>query len=234
MKTVRVSAIFACLAATMMLVTACAGTASKTPASSPLANQTTQPPAAATAPTGGTMKWNTPPAMTIDTAKDYKATIKTNKGDIVIQLFAKDSPKTANNFIFLARQGFYDGVKFHRVIKGFMIQTGDPQGTGAGGPGYKFVDELPTKFSYDPGIVAMANAGPNTNGSQFFICSGPQAKNLDSYPNYTQFGRVISGMDVVGKIENVQVGKRYAGDPETSTPTEDVHMISVTIEESAK
>ncbi len=180
------------------------------------------------------MKWSKPPAMAIDQNKTYTATIKTNYGDIVVQLFAKDSPLTVNNFVFLSRQGFYNNVKFHRVIKGFMIQTGDPTGTGAGGPGYQFADELPPKYQYEPGIVAMANAGANTNGSQFFICSGPQSKNLNAYPNYNVFGRVTSGMDVVSQIESVPVAKKYAGDPETSSPTVDVHIVNVSIQESAQ
>ncbi len=187
-----------------------------------------------TSTSGGPMKWSNPPAMTIDQNKSYTATIKTNYGDIVIQLFAKDAPKTVNNFVFLSRQGFYNNVKFHRVIQTFMIQTGDPTGTGAGGPGYQFADELPPKYQYEPGIVAMANAGPNTNGSQFFICTGSQSKNLNSYPNYTVFGKVVSGMDVVQKIASVPVAKKYAGDPETSSPTVDVHMESVSIQESAQ
>ena len=179
------------------------------------------------------MKWSKPPAMAVDQNVNYTATIKTDYGDIVVQLFVKDSPKTVNNFVFLSKQGFYDAVKFHRVIRGFMIQTGDPTGTGAGGPGYQFADELPPKYPYEPGIVAMANAGPNTNGSQFFICSGSQSKNLNAYPNYTVFGKVIEGMDVVSKIESVPVAKKYAGDPETSSPTVDVRIESVSIDESA-
>jgi cyclophilin family peptidyl-prolyl cis-trans isomerase len=134
-----------------------------------------------------------------------------------------------NNFVFLAREGFYDGVKFHRVIKTFMIQTGDPTGTGTGGPGYRFADELPPRHSYEPGIVAMANAGPNTNGSQFFICSGPDARNLDRYPNYTQFGRVVEGMDVVTALASVPVGPAFRG--EMSRPLEEIRIESVTIEE---
>ena len=187
-----------------------------------------------TASTGGPMKWSKPPAMAIDQTKSYTATITTDNGSVVVQLFAKDAPTTVNNFVFLSRQGFYNNVKFHRVIKGFMIQTGDPTGTGAGGPGYQFADELPPKYQYEPGIVAMANAGPNTNGSQFFICTGSQSKNLNAYPNYTVFGRVISGMDVALKIESVPVVRRYAGDPETSTPKDDVLIKSVTIQESAQ
>ena len=174
--------------------------------------------------------WAKPPAMAVDQNQTYTATIKTNYGDIVVQLFAKDAPLTVNNFVFLSRQGFYDNVRFHRVIKEFMIQTGDPTGTGAGGPGYQFADELPPKYQYEPGIVAMANAGPNTNGSQFFICTGAQSKNLNSYPNYTVFGKVIGGMDVVSKIAGVPVAKKYAGDPETSSPIEDVHIDGVSIQ----
>ena len=179
------------------------------------------------------MTWSKPPAISIDQNKSYTATIKTNYGDIVVELFAKDAPKTVNNFVFLSKQGYYSNVKFHRVIRGFMIQTGDPTGTGAGGPGYQFADELPPKYPYEPGIIAMANAGPNTNGSQFFICTGSQSKNLNSYPNYTVFGKVVAGMDVVLKIEGVPVAKKYAGDPETSSPTVDVHMDSVAIQEGA-
>src|SRR5262245_38847802 len=105
-------------------------------------------------------QWSQPPAMSIDPARRYSATLKTTKGDLTVELFASDAPQTVNNFVFLAREGFYDGVKFHRIIKDFMVQTGDPQGTGAGGPGYRFADE-PVTRDYEPGIVAMANAGPN-------------------------------------------------------------------------
>lgn len=174
-------------------------------------------------------QWSAPPAMLIDPEKTYHATLNTSKGDIRIELLAKESPKTVNNFVFLAREGFYDGVKFHRVIQTFMIQTGDPTGTGAGGPGYKFADELPPRHSYEAGMVAMANAGPNTNGSQFFICSGSQARGLDRYPNYTQFGRVVSGMDVVGALAGVPVGQSRGG--EMSRPLEEIQINSVSIEE---
>ena len=177
---------------------------------------------------GKTLKWSKPPAMSIDTDKQYTATLKTNYGDVVIELLSKEAPVTVNNFVFLARQGFYNGVKFHRVIKTFMIQTGDPTGTGRGGPGYQFADELPPKRSYGPGIVAMANAGSNTNGSQFFICTGSQSKNLNYQPNYTIFGQVTAGMDVVSKIAAVPVTGS-----EPSSPTVDVHIDSVTIEEKA-
>jgi cyclophilin family peptidyl-prolyl cis-trans isomerase len=143
--------------------------------------------------------------MQIDTSKQYFANVDTSLGTFKIQLFASETPKTVNNFVFLSQQGFYNGVIFHRIMKTFMIQTGDPLGTGMGGPGYKFADELPVKHKYDVGIVAMANSGPNTNGSQFFICTGPDASGLNGQPNYTQFGQVIEGMDVVQKIASVPV-----------------------------
>ncbi|HWI51562.1 MAG TPA: peptidylprolyl isomerase [Symbiobacteriaceae bacterium] len=189
--------------AAVVLVAGC-GT-QKGPATPGKPGETYKQTPAAQAPAPAKKQWSAPPAMQIDPNKQYTATIKTNMGDIKVELFAKDAPKTVNNFVFLAREKFYDGVIFHRIIKDFMIQTGDPQGTGAGGPGYRFEDELPVKRSYDPGIVAMANAGKNTNGSQFFICNGPSCKNLDQMPNYTQFGKVIEGMDVVQKLSNVEV-----------------------------
>jgi cyclophilin family peptidyl-prolyl cis-trans isomerase len=174
-------------------------------------------------------QWSAPPEMQIDSTKRYYATLKTNKGDIRVELFADESPRTVNNFVFLAREGFYDGVPFHRVIRTFMIQTGDPTGTGMGGPGYRFADELPARHSYEPGIVAMANAGPDTNGSQFFICSGPDARFLDNRPFYTQFGRVVEGMDVVNAIASVPVGPSTRG--EMSRPQEEVRIEQVLIEE---
>ena len=178
---------------------------------------------------GGNVKktYSAPPPMTIDKNKTYTATMKTNYGDIVIQLYPKDAPLTVNNFVFLARQGFYDGVKFHRVVKGFMIQGGDPTGTGAGGPGYKFSDELPTTLDYYSGTIAMANSGPNTNGSQFFIMLADYSKRLPQ--NYSIFGRVTSGMDVVNKIGGVAVKMGSSG--EVSSPTVDVHIETVTITE---
>ncbi len=173
--------------------------------------------------------YSAPPAMQIDSQKQYYAVLKTDMGDIRIKLFAGETPKTVNNFVFLAREKFYDGVKFHRVIKEFMIQTGDPKGDGSGGPGYRFEDELPPKHQYAPGIVAMANAGPNTNGSQFFIGTGEQVKGLNRSPNYTVFGQVDSGMDVVQKIASVTVGPNKFG--ENSSPKEDVKIKTVIIEE---
>ncbi len=143
------------------------------------------------------------PAMQIDPAKTYTATIKTNRGDIVIQLFPDKAPMTVNNFVALARDGFYDGVKFHRVIADFMIQTGDPTGTGRGGPGYRFPDEIHPELRHDgPGVVSMANAGPNTNGSQFFI-THVATPWLDG--KHTVFGRVLEGQDVVDSIRQGDV-----------------------------
>jgi len=188
----------------------------------------TVPQGPAPTPAGNKRQWSAPPAMQIDTSKQYFATLKTSMGNIKIEFFTKDAPKTVNNFVFLAKDGFYDGLVFHRIIKDFMIQGGDPVGTGGGGPGYKFADELPPKRSYDPGIVAMANAGPNTNGSQFFICNGPGCKNLDQVPNYTQFGKVIEGMDVVARISAVEVVK--GSDGGMSRPTNPPVIQSIAIE----
>ena len=148
-------------------------------------------------------QWNSPPPMTIDPKKNYTATMETSKGTIEIELFAKDAPKTVNNFVFLARDGFYDGVTFHRVIPNFMIQGGDPTGSGRGGPGYKFEDEVRTNPNkHGTGSLSMANAGPNTNGSQFFITHSPQP-HLDG--KHTVFGKVTSGMDVVNAIRQGDV-----------------------------
>lgn len=174
-------------------------------------------------------QYENPPEMQIDKDKEYIATIHTNKGDIKIQLFASEAPKTVNNFVFLAKEGYYNKVKFHRVIKSFMIQTGDPFGNGTGSPGYTFDDELPPAKPYKPGVVAMANAGKNTNGSQFFICSGPDSTHLNTQPNYTVFGEVIDGMDVVDEIASVPVGASFTG--EESSPKEAVFMASIDIEE---
>jgi cyclophilin family peptidyl-prolyl cis-trans isomerase len=145
-------------------------------------------------------KWSKPPAMTIDTAKTYTATVKTDVGTIVIALDAAQTPITVNNFVFLADKDFYNCVIFQRVIPTFMDQTGDPTGTGSGGPGYQFADELPKKASpqYPIGSVAMANAGPNTNGSQFFIVTGSEGESLPA--SYTLFGHVTSGLSVADKI----------------------------------
>jgi cyclophilin family peptidyl-prolyl cis-trans isomerase len=171
----------------------------------------------------GGKQWASAPEMVVDPSKTYSATLHTSKGDVTFDLLMSDAPKTVNNFVFLAREGYYDGSPFHRLIKGFMIQGGDPTGTGRGGPGYRFADERVSR-RYERGIVAMANAGPNTNGSQFFICHGRNSESLP--PSYTIFGKVSSGLDVVDAIADVPTTG-----PERSTPTEPITINSVTITE---
>jgi cyclophilin family peptidyl-prolyl cis-trans isomerase len=149
-----------------------------------------------------------PPKMSLDLDKTYQARMTTDVGDIVIELHADRAPKTVNNFVFLARDGYYDGVIFHRVIRDFMVQGGDPTGTGTGGPGYTFADEFHPSLRHDgPGIVSMANAGPGTNGSQFFITHVPTPW-LDD--KHSVFGRVIEGMDVVNAIPPRDPNQRSA------------------------
>ena len=150
-------------------------------------------------------KWASAPEMVIDPAKTYTATIATDKGDMVLELFTDKTPKTVNNFVFLAREGFYDGTVFHRVIADFMVQGGDPTGTGTGGPGYRFTDEFHPELTHDkPGVLSMANAGPGTNGSQFFITHLPTPW-LNN--KHSVFGQVTEGIDVLMKI---QTGVRIA------------------------
>ena len=163
--------------------------------------------------------YDSPPPLTIDPNKRYVATIKMEKSCIVIELLSKDAPKTVNNFVFLAREGFYDGTTFHRVIPGFMAQGGDPKGTGTGGPGYKFADEF-SENGHERGVISMANAGPNTNGSQFFITFAPQL-HLDG--KHSVFGKVIEGMDVADNIT--------PRDPSRATTPGD-QVLSIRIEES--
>jgi len=147
-------------------------------------------------------QYDSAPDLTIDLAKDYSAVIHTTAGDISVNLYASNAPQTVNNFTFLANDGFYDDVIFHRTIKGFMIQGGDPTGTGSGGPGYRFRDEFHDKTAYSRGTLAMANAGPNTNGSQFFIMHADYG-----LPNaYTIFGEVTEGMDIVDAIAEAPTG----------------------------
>ena len=165
-------------------------------------------------------QYDSPPALAIDSEKSYTATIETSAGSMVADLFAADAPNTVNNFVFLAGDGFYDDVIFHRVISGFMIQGGDPTGTGSGGPGYRFDDE-PVTRSYDRGTLAMANAGPNTNGSQFFIMHADYALP----PNYTIFGKLTQGVEVVDAIAGAQTGPN-------DRPAEPVSISGVTIAES--
>lgn len=168
--------------------------------------------------------YNAPPQMTIDATKTYTATLQTDAGDIVIALTAKETPITVNNFVFLARDHFYDGTVFHRVIKDFMIQGGDPKGDGTGGTGYSFADE-PFTGAYTRGTVAMANAGPNTNGSQFFIMHGEMALP----PSYVIFGQVTGGMNAVDAIAGAPVRANLSG--ENSAPVTPVVIRSVTITE---
>jgi cyclophilin family peptidyl-prolyl cis-trans isomerase len=166
-------------------------------------------------------QWTTPPALQIDPKKMYKARMETDKGTMVIELFADKTPLTVNNFVFLSREGYYDGVIFHRVIGNFMVQGGDPTGTGRGGPGYKFGDEFDSSLKHDKnGILSMANAGPGTNGSQFFITHVP-TPHLNG--KHTVFGKIVEGLDVL-----MSIPERDPGD--VNAPA--VKIISVTIEES--
>jgi cyclophilin family peptidyl-prolyl cis-trans isomerase len=142
--------------------------------------------------------YKSPPAMQIDTTKQYRANFHTERGDFAVDLFAADAPNTVNNFVFLAKEGFYDNVTFHRVIPGFMAQGGDPTGTGTSGPGYSFADEKNNRQHLE-GTLSMANAGPNTNGSQFFICFAPQP-HLNG--RHTIFGQVAEGMEVVKSLRS--------------------------------
>lgn len=172
-------------------------------------------------------QYSQPPPMTINRNSTFTANIRTNKGDITIELFASEAPVTVNNFVFLAREGFYDGVVFHRVIKDFMVQTGDPTGTGFGGPGYVFDDE-PVTRGYSRGIVAMAKArDPNTNGSQFFIVQGAT---VSLEPKYTIFGQVIEGMDTVDVLANTPV--RLTARGVASIPTEVLRIETIEISET--
>ena len=144
-------------------------------------------------------KWDNQPEMRIDSQKTYQAMIETERGAIELELYPEYAPKTVNNFVFLARESFYDGVSFHRVIDDFMIQGGDPTGTGRGGPGYRFEDEVDgNPLKHETGSISMANAGPNTNGSQFFITHSPQP-HLDD--KHTVFGKVTRGQEVVDGVK---------------------------------
>ena len=166
-------------------------------------------------------KFDEEPPMIIDTNKRYVATMDTSHGTMVFALDPLAAPKTVNSFVFLARYHYFDGIVFHRIIPGFVLQGGDPTGTGTGGPGYKFADELPQPGRYKVGSLAMANAGPNTNGSQFFVISGPDGVGLP--PLYSHFGEAVSGLDVIERINGV--GTR------SGAPNERVVIERVTIEE---
>ena len=167
-----------------------------------------------------TQQFNDIPEMGIDPAKRYTATMDTSMGTLVIALDAVKAPKTVNNFVFLALYHYYDGIIFHRIINGFVCQGGDPTGTGRGGPGYRFEDELPRPGQYEIGSLAMANAGPNTNGSQFFLISGRDGAGLP--PAYSLFGKVVKGLEVVDAMQRVPTGAM-------DRPKTDVVINSVTI-----
>jgi cyclophilin family peptidyl-prolyl cis-trans isomerase len=164
--------------------------------------------------------YSAPPPMALEPGRRYSATIDTSAGQMTADLFVTDAPQAVNNFVFLARDGFYDGVIFHRVIPGFMIQGGDPTGTGRGGPGYRFNDE-PVSRRYERGILAMANAGPNTNGSQFFVMHA----DYGLPPNYTVFGKLTSGEDTLDKIATAPTGAQ-------DRPNQPVTINKVTISEA--
>ncbi len=204
----------AVIASALLILTACGSAPQAAPTSA-------APPTEDVAARNG--KYSAPPAMTLNPEKIYYATFKTEQGDIKVQLFADRTPQTVNNFVFLARDGFYDNTTFHRVLDGFMAQAGDPTGTGGGGPGYTFADEFGEGLVFDrPGLLAMANAGPNTNGSQFFLTFAP-APHLNG--RHTIFGEVTEGQDVLNKLTR--------RDPQQNPTTPGDALYSVVIEESA-
>jgi cyclophilin family peptidyl-prolyl cis-trans isomerase len=168
-------------------------------------------------------KFDGPPPTCIDPAKSYTAEMVTSMGSLTIALDPIQAPTTVNSFVFLARYHYYDGIIFHRIIKDFVCQGGDPTGTGRGGPGYQFADELPKPGRYEVGSVAMANAGPNTNGSQFFLISGNQGARLP--PQYALFGKIVKGLDVLEAMQSVDTDR-------SDRPKDDVIIQSVTITES--
>src|SRR5680860_361391 len=234
----RLPAVLACALA--VAATAACGSDSASEAQAP-----GTAPAATTAPAGQTVTsstgetcvsrepdpapdpktYSTAPPMTIDRTAKYRATLTTSCGTIVIALDAARAPETVNNFVFLAREGFYDGLTFHRVVTGFVIQGGDPEGTGRGGPGYEIPDELPAD-GYRPGAVATANAGPDTGGSQFFIVTG----DASALPNaYSRFGQVVKGLGVARTIEGFADPTADPGDPAAQTPTSAIYIEKVTI-----
>ena len=205
--------------------------ASKDTTSTTVASPSTKPGKTPCPPDEGTAErkvtFDGRPKDCLEDGKEYTATVETDAGTFKVELDRKNAPKTTNNFVFLARHHFYDGVSYHRVIPGFMIQGGDPEGTGSGGPGYKFNDEIPEGHKYTVGEIVMANSGANTQGSLFFIVIGPQGEGLP--PNYSPFGKVVEGLDVVKKIE-----ADGNADPQSNgVPPKVLHkMIKVTITES--
>ncbi len=166
-------------------------------------------------------QYKSEPEMQIDPSKRYSAEMVTDKGTMVFALDAISAPRTVNSFTFLAREGFYEGIVFHRVIPGFVLQAGCPEGIGTGGPGYRFDDELAASTRFEYGSLAMANAGPNTNGSQFFVISGPDGESLP--PLYAHFGKIVKGLEVIKEINDI--GTR------SGSPTEPVFIQSITITE---
>jgi cyclophilin family peptidyl-prolyl cis-trans isomerase len=174
-----------------------------------------------------------PPPLAIDPKATYTATMVTSCGMIVIELDAERAPQTVNSFVFLAKKGFFDGQYFHRLDTSIdVIQGGDPSGTGADGPGYAIPDELKPNASYTPGTIAMANAGANTGGSQFFIITGPNGANLDGNPNYTIFGKVVDGLSVAQRIQALPIVDPNAADLSGQRPAEAVYIEKVTIKKS--
>ncbi|MCK9862545.1 peptidylprolyl isomerase [Paenibacillus sp. ATY16] len=172
------------------------------------------------------LKWDKMPEMSINLNKQYTAKFATSKGDFTVKLYAEESPVTVNNFVFLARNGYYDGLTFNSIIETFMIQGGDPKGDGTGNPGYSIPDEFDTSLKFEPGVMAMMNSGkPNSGGSQFFICTGPDSLNLNQTPTYSIFGKVDSGMDTVLEIAKTPVNDKHV-------PKDKVTIKSVTIVET--
>lgn len=171
-----------------------------------------------------TAAWSKMPEMAIDLNHDYTASIRTSKGDFVIRLYADEAPLTVNNFVFLAREGYYDGLTFNRIVENYMVLTEEPNRKGTAGPGYVIPDELNTGLKYEEGIIAMANKGtPNSGGGQFFICTGDKALNLNQEPIYSIFGKVISGMDIVQAIADMPV--------KNNEPIEQIVIESIVIHE---
>ena len=207
----------AILALGMLLLASCGGQSPEPP---PEPSPAPPPePSPAPSPKPEPKTYSEPPSMVIDTTKKYTAVIETEKGNLVLELFAGDVPRTVNNFVFLSREGYYDGSTFHRVIPGFMAQGGDPTGTGRGNPGYRFDDEF-TDHTHVAGALSMANAGPNTNGSQFFITFAPQ-HGLDG--KHTVFGQLVEGVDVLERLT--------PRDPNQNPQFEGERVIRVTIKE---
>jgi cyclophilin family peptidyl-prolyl cis-trans isomerase len=169
-----------------------------------------------------------PPPFTIDESKKYTATVETSMGTFTMKLFVKDAPCTVNSFVYLAKKKFYDGLTFHRIVKDFVVQGGDPAGSGSGGPGYTFNDELDNSLKYEIGTVAMANSGANTNGSQWFVVTGQQGVELPK--SYTIFGKVTKGLDVVMKIGNVETVGGSGQDAQM--PKEPITIERVTVKKS--